>query len=61
LEVEASYKPIGDIGKKAIYKEGGSLYAILLLSLGTWVMLIENIWIENGLVNGALGTIHDII
>jgi hypothetical protein len=24
-------------------------------------MLIENIWIENRLVNGALGTIHDII
>jgi hypothetical protein len=24
-------------------------------------MLIENIWIENRLVNGALSTIHDII
>ena len=44
-----------------MYEEAGNLHAILLLSLGAWVMLIENIWIENGLVNGALSTIHDII
>jgi hypothetical protein len=52
---------MGDIGKKAIYEEASNLHAILLLSLGAWVMLIENIWIENGLVNSALSTIHDII
>jgi ATP-dependent exoDNAse (exonuclease V) alpha subunit len=61
LEVEASHEPIGDVGKKATYEEAGNLHVILLLSLGAQVMLIENIWIENGLVKGALGTIHDII
>ncbi|KAH0826840.1 hypothetical protein AYO21_07253 [Fonsecaea monophora] len=39
----------------------GNLHAELPLALGTRIMLTENIWVERGLVNGALGTVRDIV
>ena len=46
---------------KASSEEAGNLSATLLLSIGARIMLLENIWTERGLVNGAFGVVHDIV
>ncbi|OXV07665.1 hypothetical protein Egran_04570 [Elaphomyces granulatus] len=41
--------------------DAGNLEATLHLSIGSRVMLSENVWTEHGLVNGAFGTVHEIV
>ncbi|EED13562.1 conserved hypothetical protein [Talaromyces stipitatus ATCC 10500] len=47
--------------EKASSDEAGNLHAELDLSIGCRIMLLENIWTDYGLVNGAFGTVLDVV
>jgi hypothetical protein len=49
------------IGNSASEETAQGLVAILYLAVGARVMLRANLWVEQSLVNGALGTVVDII
>lgn len=42
-------------------RQAGNLEKVLYLAIGCRVMLRKNIWVEAGLVNGALRTVSDIV
>ena len=50
----------GHNAAKGTSDDAGGLEPVLYLAHNARVMLISNLWVEAGLVNGALGTVEAI-
>lgn len=58
VTIKAQYE---GLGASASSEESGGLEQSITLCVGARVMLTENVWVDQGLVDGALGTVVDIV
>jgi ATP-dependent DNA helicase PIF1 len=58
LALRASHRGHG--AEKASTEEAGSLQRQVHISIKSRVMLLENVWTDHALFNGAVGTVRNI-
>jgi len=59
--LDAKHAMGGSAARSASEDDAGGLAQSLLLSVGSKVMLTQNLWVQKGLVNGISGNVVDIV
>jgi len=59
--IKAEHPYGGGIAEKSNSDHAGGLEAVIALCIGARVMLVHNLWVQCGLVNGSVGTVRGIV
>lgn len=61
IVINAEHPYGGGIAEKSNSEHAGGLEAIIAICIGARVMLVHNLWVQCGLVNGSVGTVRGIV